>query len=194
MRARYLQWADGRRDAAVWRRLADDFDRLLGQYIRALLALAFAATFAYSIVLGIAGVPYGLLLAFGAGLLEFIPVIGPLSAAVAILVVAGISGYDHLGALIGFLVVYRMFQDYVLNPYLMSGSVSLPPLLTLFALLAGEELAGVPGLFLSVPVLAAARILAMRLARMRPSGETDRDEDEGNLRDVGAPPVTRRPG
>jgi hypothetical protein len=48
---------------------------------------------------------------------------------------------------------------------LMSGGVSVPPLLVLFGLLAGEELAGVAGIFLSVPVLAAAKIATLRIAQ-----------------------------
>ena len=44
----------------------------------------------------------------------------------------------------------------MLNPYLMSDGVEVPPLLVLFGLLAGEELGGVVGIFLSVPALAAA--------------------------------------
>ena len=67
------------------------------------------------------------LLAALAGVLEFIPVIGPLGAAAVCLVVAGLSGYDHLLLLVGFIAVYRLFQDYVLNPYLMSDGVECRP-------------------------------------------------------------------
>ena len=88
--------------------------------------------------------------------------LGPLVAALIILAVAGLSGYAHLLWLVGFIALYRMVQDYVLNPYLMSDGVSLPPLLVLFGLLAGEELAGVAGIFLSVPLLAAAKIVLIR--------------------------------
>ena len=68
-------------------------------------------------------------------------------AAIGFYVVAGLSGYGHLLVLAGFIGLYRLFQDYVLNPTLMSGGVALPPLLVLFGLLAGEELAGVAGIF-----------------------------------------------
>ena len=165
MHARYAAWADRRRDASMWRGMADDFDRLLGRYIRALLILALATIVVYGVFLTAAGAPYGLLLATVAGALEFIPVVGPLTAAVVIVVVAGLSGYEHLLLLIGFLLLYRLFQDYVLNPYLMSDGVSIPPLLVLFGLLAGEELGGIAGIFLSVPVLAVAKIVVVRIGQ-----------------------------
>jgi len=165
MRDQFLDWAAGREHGAMWQRIVDDLDLLLGRYIRALLLLALATFVAYSIFFSVAGVPYGVLLAAAAAVLEFIPVIGPLAAAVACVAVAGLSGYDHLFILAGFIALYRIFQDYVLNPTLMSGGVAVPPLLVIFGLLAGEELAGVVGIFLSVPVLAAAKIATLRIAQ-----------------------------
>jgi len=164
MRARYLQWAAGRVHAPFWRHLVDDLDLMLGRYMRALLVLSLAATVAYAIAFSIVGMPFGLLLAVVAGCLEVIPVAGPLAAAVFAMVVAALTGFDHLWLLALFLVVYRLFQDYVLNPILMSGGVAVPPLLVLFGLLAGEELGGIVGIFLAIPVLAVARIVAIRLA------------------------------
>ncbi|MEO7335953.1 MAG: AI-2E family transporter [Caldimonas sp.] len=164
MRERYLAWADGRVHAAFWKHLIDDLDSVLGRYMRALLILSLAAMVAYGIAFSIAGVPFGLLLAFIAGILEFIPVAGPLAACICVLVVAGLSGFDHLLLLAGFFVLYRLFQDYVLNPMLMSDGVAIPPVFVLFGLLAGEELGGIVGIFLSIPVLAIAKIIAARIA------------------------------
>ena len=164
MRERYLQWADGRVHVRFWRHLVDDLDRMLGRYMRALVILSLAATIAYGIAFRIVGLPFGLLLAVMAGCLEFIPVAGPLAAALFALIVAALTGFEHLLLLALFLVVYRVFQDYVLNPILMSGGVAVPPLLVLFGLLAGEELGGIVGIFLAIPVLAVARIAVIRLA------------------------------
>ena len=66
-----------------------------------------------------------------------------------------------------FLIVYRLFQDYVLSPYLLSAGVALHPLLVLFGVLAGEQVAGVPGMFFSVPVIAALRIIIVRMRRRK---------------------------
>ncbi len=164
MRERYLQWAGGRVHAPFWRHLVDDLDLMLGRYMRSLLILSLAASVAYAIAFSVVGMPYGLLLAVVAGCLEFIPVAGPLAAAVFAMVVAALTGFDHLWLLALFLIVYRLFQDYVLNPILMSGGVAVPPLLVLFGLLAGEEVGGIVGIFLAIPVLAIVRIAVIRLA------------------------------
>jgi predicted PurR-regulated permease PerM len=77
--------------------------------------------------------------------------------------VALFSGYPHWGWMIVFLLVYRVFQDYVLSPWLLSSGVELHPLLVLFGVLVGETVAGVPGLFLSVPVMASMRVVYRHL-------------------------------
>lgn len=174
MRDGFLAWTSRNRHAGMWRSIVDDLDTLLGGYMRALLILAMATIVVYSIVFSVAGVPYGLLLAALAGVLEFVPVLGPLAAVAICIGVAGLSGYDHVLAILGFIAVYRVFQDYVLNPYLMSERVTVTPLLVLFGLLAGEEIAGIAGVFLSTPVLAAAKILVNRIgAEWHRQGQTD---------------------
>ena len=64
--------------------LLADVHRLLAHYMHALFLLASAAFIAYNIAFAIMGVPYGLLLSALAGILEFIPMVGPASAAAAI--------------------------------------------------------------------------------------------------------------
>jgi predicted PurR-regulated permease PerM len=53
----------------------------------------------------------------------------------------------------------------MLNPALMSAGVQVHPLLVLFGVLAGAEIAGVRGIFFSVPVIAALRLILVRLRR-----------------------------
>jgi predicted PurR-regulated permease PerM len=143
-----------------------DIHLLLAHYMRALVLLSLASFTAYSIFFAISGMPYALLLAALGGLLEFIPMIGPLTAGVTILIVAAVAG-GHVVTVLIFLLAYRVFQDYVLSPHLMGQGVELHPLLILFGVFAGAELAGIPGTFLSVPVLALARILYLRFRRAR---------------------------
>ncbi|HUJ20236.1 MAG TPA: AI-2E family transporter [Bryobacteraceae bacterium] len=151
--------------------LAKDTNRLLIQYMRALLILSLNTFTWFSIYLSFTGVPFSLLLAALAGLLEFVPVVGPLSAAVVVLLVAGYMGYPHLLWIVIFLVVYRIFQDYVLSPRLMSAGMELHPLMVIFGVFAGGEIAGVAGMILSVPVIALIRVLYVRLQKVRRSSE-----------------------
>ena len=144
-----------------------DINRLLGQYIRALVLLGLSSFVAYSLFLGITGAPYAVLLAGVAAIFELIPVVGPLAAAVMVIVVTGLSGYTHVLWFIVFWVIFRLFQDYVLSPHLMSAGVELNPMLVLFGVLAGEQIAGIAGMFFSVPVLATLRVIFVRLQRTR---------------------------
>jgi predicted PurR-regulated permease PerM len=114
----------------------------------------------------IMGVPFSLLLAALGGLLEFIPTLGPLTAGVLIVIVGAVSGANVLVVIV-ILVAYRIIQDYVLSPHLMGRGVQLHPLLMLFGVFAGAEIAGIPGTFLSVPVLALARIVYVRIRKAR---------------------------
>ena len=152
-------------------KILDDLDFVLAKYMRALILLSVAAFVAYMLFFSITGVPYGALLAAIAAPLEFIPVIGPAVASLTIVVVSAISGFEHLVWVIAFLVLYRLFQDYVLSPYLMSEGVELHPLLVIFGVLAGERIGGVGGMFLSVPVLAIMRVIFLRLRGEEPLGQ-----------------------
>jgi predicted PurR-regulated permease PerM len=134
--------------------------------MRALLFLCLATLIAFSLVLSIMRVPYAMLLASIAFPLEFIPLVGPLAAAAIIIGVSLFSG-AHVIWVVIFLGVYRMFQDYVLSPHLMSKGVELHPLLVIFGVFAGGEIAGVKGVFLSVPILALLRLLYYRLRKGR---------------------------
>lgn len=147
--------------------ILEDINVLLGEYIRALVLLAISSFTANSLFLGISGAPYAILLSGVAAIGEFIPVIGPLAAGILIIVVTGLSGYSHLLLYVVFWIAFRMFQDYALSPYLMGRGVKLNPLLVLFGVLAGDQIAGVAGMFFSVPVIATLRVIFIRLRRTR---------------------------
>jgi len=166
MRVRFLELIDDRRRRAQVDDLLVDVNLMLAHYMRALLILSLATFTSYSIFFSILRVPYSILLAALAGMLEFIPTIGTFSACAIIVIVTALSGGPVWAAIV-FLILYRVFQDYVLSPLLMRSGVQLPPLLVLFGIFAGAELAGVPGAFLSVPVLALVRVIYWRIRQQR---------------------------
>jgi predicted PurR-regulated permease PerM len=152
---------EGRR--GTWWGISEDLDALLGQYVRALVLLALITFVAWSAVFLAAGVPYALVLAAMGGALEFIPVIGPLAAGVVAIGVSLFSGYAHPWLLAVFVLVWRGIQDYGSSPLVMARGIEIHPALVIFGVLAGGEIAGVAGMFLSVPVIAAVRIVWRRL-------------------------------
>lgn len=145
------------------RRLASEtlnqMNLMLGHYIRSQITLAGLAILVVTFVLAIMRVPYALALGPAAGALEFIPVVGPAVGGLIVLAIAILSGYNHVFLLLIFLLVWRGIQDYVTSPRIMGSTLELHPLTVLFGVLAGGEVAGVIGVFLSIPVLATLRIL-----------------------------------
>jgi predicted PurR-regulated permease PerM len=147
---------------AMWRDIAEDVHRLLGDYVRALVLLSLITFAVWSVVFLTAGVPYALVLAGIGGALEFIPVVGPLTAGAAAIGVSLFGGYAHPWLVVAFVLVWRVIQDYGTAPLIMGRGIHIHPALVIVGVLAGGEIAGVAGMFLSVPVIAAVRIVWRR--------------------------------
>lgn len=143
--------------------ILDDIHQVLRNYIRALVLLSVAGFIAWSVFLSAMRYPYELLLAGVAAILEFIPVIGPAAALVIMLIVCLVTSSGGLLWIVIFWGCFRIFQDYVLNPFLMSAGIELHPLLVLFGVLAGEQIAGIAGMFFSVPAIAILRVIYLHL-------------------------------
>ena len=140
----------------------NDLNQMLAHFIRAQLTLAALTLIMYSAVLGVMGVPYALVLGTLGGVLEFVPVVGPLAPAVVIVGVALLMSYKHWLILIIFLAIWRLLQDYVSSPRIMGESMELHPLAAIFGVMAGGEVAGILGIYLSIPVMASLRIVFRR--------------------------------
>jgi predicted PurR-regulated permease PerM len=147
--------------------IAGDLHLLLAGYMRALVLLGLSVAAAYAAFFSLIGLRYGLLLGAIAFFLEFIPMVGPLTSAAIVLLVAGMSGSGHFVWIVIFLAAYRLFQDYILSPRLLSSGTELHPLLVIFGVLAGGQIAGIPGAFLSVPVIATLRIIYRQIQKKR---------------------------
>jgi predicted PurR-regulated permease PerM len=157
-----LELVQSRPQRELLQGVLSDLNQMLAHFIRAQLSLAALTLLMYSGVLGVMRVPYALVLGTIGGLLEFIPVVGPLVAATVIIGVALLMGYPHWLALIVFLGVWRLIQDYVSSPRIMGHSMELHPLAAIFGVMAGGEVAGILGIFLSIPVMASLRIVFRR--------------------------------
>lgn len=154
---------EDRRKRELWRDIVEDLHRLLGQYVRALIALTVITFVVWTGVFFVAGVPYPLVLAVVGGALEFIPVVGPILAAITVIAVGLFSGYAHPWLLIAFILIWRAIQDYGTSPLVMGRGIEIHPALVIFGVIAGGEIGGPAGMFLSVPVIAALRVVWHRL-------------------------------
>jgi len=158
-------------------RLLDDLNATLGAYIRAQLLACAVAGSVCGIGFAVIGVPYPLLLGALAGVLEFIPLVGPLLLAI----VASIVGALHAPMLalwtVGLLGVFRIIEDYVIYPRLIRRGIPLHPLAVILAVLAGAEVLGVAGMFLAVPVVGILLVVYRHSVEWRGGDATHRAAD-----------------
>jgi predicted PurR-regulated permease PerM len=165
----FLKDADSFRQSALmmlpqgrirWRgdELFQDINSTLAAYIRAQLTSCLIIGTICTLGFAILDVRYALVLGVVAGLLEFIPLLGPLVVAVVAGTVAGFDSGTKAVAVLAFLGVLRIVQDYVLYPRIIGSGIHLHPLAVILAILAGHELAGVAGIFLAIPVIAVLTV------------------------------------
>lgn len=161
-----LKMVERRQQRQLLTGIIDDLNEMLAHYIRMQLILSGLSIVAYMAFLSLLRVPYALAIGLFAGLLEFIPVVGPLLGAVMMLGVALLAGYHHVLVIVLFLAAWRILQDYVTTPHLMGVKLQLHPLTVIFAVLVGAEIGGVIGVYLSIPIAAALRIVWKRWQRV----------------------------
>jgi predicted PurR-regulated permease PerM len=140
--------------------LLDTLEKKLGGWARGQLILMLVIGITTYIGLKLIGIPYTLPLAILAGLLEVVPFLGPIIAAVPSVIIGfGISPITGVGvAALVFLI--QQLESYVLVPKVMQRSVGVSPLITLIALAVGARLAGIVGAIISVPVLITLQVIA----------------------------------
>ncbi|MCA1577882.1 MAG: AI-2E family transporter [Acidobacteria bacterium] len=142
-----------------WRWRGDEFfqdiNSTLAAYIRAQLTACLLIGIVCAIGFTLLGLPGGLVMGVVAGVLEFIPLVGPLTVAIMAAVLAMLhAGPFNAFVVLLFLGVLRIVHDYAIYPRLIGQGIHLHPLAVIFAILAGEKLAGVAGIFLAIPVVA----------------------------------------
>lgn len=138
--------------------LFQDVNSALAAYIRAQLTACLLIGVLCTIGFALIGVPYTLVLGIIAGLLEFIPLVGPFVVAVIAIVIAAFHSGGMALAVLLFLGVLRVVHDYVIYPRLMGHGIHLHPLAVILAILCGHDLAGVAGIFLAIPGIAVLTV------------------------------------
>jgi predicted PurR-regulated permease PerM len=135
---------------------------LFGQML--LMTIAFAT---YFVGLSLLGVPYALAIALFGGLMELLPYIGPVLAAIpAILVGLLVSPALGFFALL-FYVVAHQVEAHIIAPQVMKRSAGLNPVALIVAILVGAELAGPLGIILSVPITMILSVFVEDLVERR---------------------------
>jgi predicted PurR-regulated permease PerM len=125
-----------------------DVNSALAGYVRAQAAAALIVGLACVGGFVLLGMPSAVSLGVAAGVLELVPAIGPLTA----MLVAAMQAGDRLFAVLAFLAVLRVVQDYVIYPRLIRHGMHMSTLAVILTIWIGAALAGAAGVILAIPV------------------------------------------
>jgi predicted PurR-regulated permease PerM len=129
-------------------------DLRLGAFVRGQMLVIVIAATVLSFLFWLIGLPYWLLIGCFAGIVEIVPVIGPLVAGVLAIAV-GATESVHLAILAAVVVLgVRLAQDYLINPRVLGGAVGISPLVILINASAVVLLFGGFAVLLAVPIAA----------------------------------------
>lgn len=128
----------------------------IGKWMQGQLLLGVLIFVLVYLGLTIFGVPYALSLALLAGVLELIPIFGPIIAAIPAVAIAYTSGGASFSLMIvGFYVLVQQFESHLIYPLVVRKVVGVPSILVILALIVGYNLAGFLGILIAIPVAAA---------------------------------------
>ncbi len=148
---------------SFYQSVIDELLRKLGGYIRGQLILCVAVGVLSLIAYLVIGLPYALMLALVAGLLEAVPIIGPTLGAVPAILVALSLGPQQTALVIGAAMLIQTLENYLLVPKIMDRSVGLGAVVTLIAIVACGALFGLVGAIFAIPLAAVSQTLFERL-------------------------------
>jgi len=147
-----------------WRTRADsalgDVNSTLAAYTRAQLLSCLLIGVVCTVVFYTLGIEYALIFGILAGVLEFIPLLGPVTVGITVTGFTAFGDNPSMAIWVAvFLIVLRLVHDYVTYPRIIREGIHLHPLAIVLSVLAGEQIAGIIGVFLSIPVVALGTVL-----------------------------------
>lgn len=165
--------------------LIDELDQVILHWLGGQLVLMVFIGVLTGVGLWLIGVPNALALGLLAGLLEFVPYLGPILSAVPALLLALAAGPTVALWTLGLVVGVQQIENNVLQPMVQKSAVDIPPVLLIVVLFAMGLLFGVPGLLVATPLLAVVmvvvrRVYVERLLEGRPAEDRSRMPAEGD--------------
>src|SRR5258706_3944190 len=137
-----------------------DVNTTLAAYVRAQLISCVIIALICTLGFLALGLKYALLLGILAGIFEFVPLLGPLTIGLIVIITPAASDTPWKALYVAiFLVVLRIIHDYYTYPRIVRGGIHMHPLAIILSVLAGEQVAGIPGVFISIPIVAVATVI-----------------------------------
>lgn len=131
-----------------------------GGYILGNLFTSLIAVISQYVILRSLGVPFALVLSIFVGLLDLVPLVGSTIAGAFVTLVT-LAAVSLSAAVINivFTLIYRLVEDYLINPRVLKRTVDVRPVVTIVAVLFGGTLFGIVGALIAVPVAAAVQLI-----------------------------------
>jgi predicted PurR-regulated permease PerM len=143
------------------RNLARESDAVLGGFLRGQLLVMLILGVLYAVGLWAVGLNLGILIGLVAGLLTFVPYLGPASIVVfgGIAALVQFGDWQHLAGVALVFTIGQVIESYWLTPKLVGDRIGLHPMAVIFSVLVGGQLFGFLGMLLALPVAAVANVL-----------------------------------
>lgn len=159
-----------------------EVQKIIKEYISGLSIQILIVSILTSILLSILGVKYAILMGVLTGILNVIPYIGIfISMLIACIISFATGGQNTLFVFLGYLAIHAVDANITL-PLVVGSKVKINALFSFIALLAGEELWGIAGMFLSIPFLAILKIIFERIDGLKPWGRVLGEENKNPAR------------
>lgn len=142
------------------------------QYLVGLSKMIVLLWIMYSIGFSILGVKNAIFFALLCGLLEIVPYVGNIGGTILTVFVAASQGasIQMLGGIIVVYGIVQLIQGWLLEPLIVGNQVRINPFTTIVALVVGELVWGIPGIFLAIPIIAMIKIACDNFEPLKPYG------------------------
>jgi len=168
---------------AKTKKIIEQSSKVVQQYLLGLSIIIVMLWIMYGIGFSIVGVKNALFFAVLCGLLEIIPFVGNITGSTLTSLMA-LSQGGGISMVLGVLTTYaivQFIQFYIIAPMIMGVQVRINPLFTIVIIIAGEVLWGVPGMILSIPLLAITKIVFDNVESLKPYGYLIGQDNRRNI-------------
>lgn len=175
-------------------RLMREFGKIWSAYLRGQVILGLVVGTVVWIGLTILGVQNALALGLLSGLLEFVPILGPVIGAGAAMIVAlfqptnylGISGWQFAGVVLLLMFIIQQLENNILVPNIVGEALDMHPLLVMLGVFMGGSIAGIVGAILAAPVTASIKLVGIyawrKIFDLPPFSEPEADDESSSSR------------
>ncbi|WP_312186087.1 AI-2E family transporter [Sphingobacterium sp.] len=175
---KFLLFANRVQDRPIVLDVVHQVQYVVKKYLIGLLIQMSLVSLLVFIVLSLIGVKYSLLLALITGVFNVLPYVGIFSSMLIIAILTfATSSFTHVALVIVALIIVHMIDSNFIVPKIVGSKVKVNSLFAMLAIIIGEMVWGISGMFLAIPILAIVKIVMDRIKELKPWGFLLGEED-----------------